>query len=81
MRLELLQTLIAVVDERKAGALPATVLRLETEAGNGVLGSLVEFRKLLAELVFGNVGAVRVEDVAGVGRCVSWGGVGGPTVV
>ena len=64
MRLELLQALIALVDEREPRALPTTVLGSEPEAGDGVLGGLVELRELLAELVFRYVGAVGVEDVA-----------------
>lgn len=63
MRLELLHRLLAVVDEREAGALAAAVLRAETEARDRVLGGFVEFREFLAQLIFGDVGARWVEDV------------------
>lgn len=65
MRLELLHHLVAVVDESEPGRLAATVLCAETEAGHLVLVGFVELGEFLAQLVFGDVGAVRVEDVAG----------------
>ena len=64
MRLELLQRLMAVVDEGEAGTLAATVLGAEPEAGDLVLVGFVEVGEFLAELVFGDVGAVGVEDVS-----------------
>ena len=64
MGLELLHRLVRVVDESKAGALAATVVRLETEDGNILLLGLVELAELTTEFVLGNVGAVGVEDVA-----------------
>lgn len=65
--LELLHRLSGVVDESKAGALSATVVRLETEDGDIVLLRLVELGELAAEFVLGHVGSVGVEHVAGVG--------------
>lgn len=64
MRLELLHRLLAVVDEREAGALATAVLRAEPEAGDRVLGGFVEFGQFLAQLVLGDVGAGRVEYIA-----------------
>lgn len=63
VRLELLQSLVRVVDEGKAGALAATILGTETEDGNLVLVGLVEIGQLVAKLVLRDVGTVRVEDV------------------
>lgn len=62
--LELQQSLLAVVDESKAGALATTILRPEAEDGDLFLVGLVQLRELLTELVLGDVGAVGVEDVA-----------------
>ena len=64
MRLELLERLGGIVDEREAGRLAAAVLRAEAEDGDLVLAGLVDFRELAAQLVFGDVGAVGVQDVA-----------------
>ena len=64
MRLELLHRLARVVDEREAGALATSVLCPETEARDLVLARLVQLAQLAAELVLGDIGAVRVEDVA-----------------
>lgn len=61
--LKLLHGLGGVVDEGEAGGLAATVLGSETEDGDLVLLGLVEAAELLAELIFGDVGAVGVEDV------------------
>lgn len=61
--LELLHRLGAVVDEGEAGALAATVLGAETEAGNLLLVGLVELGELGAELILGDVRAVGVQDV------------------
>lgn len=63
MRLELLHHLIRVVDQREAGALAAAILCSEAEAGNLVFRGFVEFSEFGAELVFGDVGAIGVEDV------------------
>jgi hypothetical protein len=62
-RLELLQSLSGVVDESKASALATTVLCAEAEDGNLVLVGLVQVGELLTELIFGDVGAVGVQDV------------------
>lgn len=61
--LELLHGLGGVVKEGETRALAATVLCPETEDGDLVLGQLVELGQLLAELIFGDVGARWVEDV------------------
>jgi hypothetical protein len=63
MRLELLHRLAAVVDKREASALATTELRPEAEDGNLILAALVQLRELLAEFIFGNIRAVRVENV------------------
>ena len=69
MRLELLERLGGIVDEREAGRLAAAVLRAEAEDRDLVFAGFVDFREFAAELVFGDVGAVGVEDVAvSVGR-------------
>lgn len=60
MGFEFLHGLGAVVDEREAGALAATIMRLEAEDRHVFLLSLVQLAELAAELVLGNVGAVRV---------------------
>ena len=52
-----------IVDERKSSALASTVLCPETEAGDLVFAGFVEFGEFLAELVFGDIGAVGVEDI------------------
>lgn len=67
VRLELLHHLVAVVDEREAGALAAAELRAEAEHGDGVFAGFVEFSEFGAELVFGDIGAGRVQDVADAG--------------
>ena len=64
MRLELLHHLMAFVDEREPCALASSVLCSEPEAGYLVFVCFVELRELLAEFVFGDVGAVGVEDVS-----------------
>lgn len=61
--LELLHGLVAVVDQGEAGALAATVLGAETEAGDLVLLGLVELGELGTELILGDVRAVGVQDV------------------
>lgn len=63
VRLKLLHRLVAVVDEREAGALAATVLRPEAKDRDLVLLCLVQLGELAAELILGDVGSVGVEDV------------------
>ena len=63
--LELLHGLGRVVHEPEPGGLAAAILRAQAEDADLVLGGLVEARKLLAELLLGDVGAVGVEDVTG----------------
>ena len=59
---------MAVVYQGEPRRFSATVLRAETEAGDLVFVGFVELGELLAEFVFGDVGAVGVEDVAVGGR-------------
>ena len=58
--LELLHRLGAVVDEREARRLAATILGPEAEDRHGLLVGLVQLGELGAELVLGYIGAVRV---------------------
>ena len=67
MRLEFLHGFVRIVHQGEASALATTVLRTEAEDVHLVLVGLVEVGNLLAELIFGDVGAVGVEDVT-VGR-------------
>lgn len=69
--LELLHRLGRVVDEGKAGGLAATELGPETEDADLILLGLVHAGELVAELLLGDVGAVRVEDVT-VTRKSDW---------
>ena len=62
-RLKLLHHLVALVNEREAGALPATVLGAEAKDGDLVLVGFVEFGELLPQLIFGDVGTVGMEDI------------------
>ena len=64
MRLKLLHHLMAVVDQGEPGRFSSTVLCPETEAGNLVFVGFVELGEFLAELVFGDVGSVGMEDIA-----------------
>ena len=64
MRLKFLHHLMAVVYQSEAGRFASAVLCAEPEAGYLVLVGFVELGELLAEFVFGDVGAVGVEDVA-----------------
>lgn len=63
MWLELLQRFPTVVDQSETCALATTILCSETKAGDLVFLGFVEAGKLFAQLVFGDVGAVGVEDV------------------
>lgn len=63
MWLELLQGLGRIVDEREASCLSTTELCLETENVDLVLVGLVHLGELATEFIFGDVGAVWVEDV------------------
>lgn len=63
MGLELLQSLLGVVDEGETGALATTVLRAEAEDRDLFLVGLVEVGELVAEFILGDVGTVGVEDV------------------
>lgn len=65
MRLEFLQRLLRVVYQGETGRFAATVLCAETEAGYLVFVGFVDLGEFGAEFVFGDVGAVGVEDVAG----------------
>ena len=68
MGLKLLHRFGRVVDERKPSRLAATKLGSETENGNLLLAGLVHCGELGAEVIFGDVGEVRVEDVTRVER-------------
>ena len=61
--LELLHGLGGVVDKGKAGGLAATELGTKAEDADLVLLGLVHAGELIAELILGDVGAVRVEDI------------------
>lgn len=61
--LELLHRRLGVVDEAESGRLAATVLCAETEDGDLLLAALVELGQLGAEVILGDVGALRVEDI------------------
>lgn len=63
MRLELLHHLVAVVHQSEPSRFPSTVLCAEAKAGHLVFVGFVELGEFLAEFVFGDVGAVGVEDV------------------
>lgn len=62
-RLELLQVIVGVVDEGETGGLSATEVGAETEDGDSGLVGLVKLSELGAEIVLGDVGTSRVEDV------------------
>lgn len=64
-RLELLHHLIRIVDEREPRGFAPAVLSPEPEDGHGVFAGFVEFGKFGPELILGDVGAGRVEHVAG----------------
>lgn len=64
MWLKLLHGDLAVVDEREPGALSATELRAEAEAGDGVLWAFVELAEFGAEVFLADIRALRVEDVS-----------------
>lgn len=61
-RLEL-EGVLRVVDEGEAGRLSSSELGAEAEDDDLVLGSLVHGRELVPELVLGDVGTSRVEDI------------------
>lgn len=64
MGLELLHRFGRVVDQGEAGGLAATELCPETEDADLVLLGLVHAGELVAEFLLGDVGAVRVENIA-----------------
>lgn len=64
-RLELLQGLNRVVDERKAAGLATTEVSPQAEDADLLGGSLVQLGESLAEVVLGDAGVARVEDVTG----------------
>ena len=65
MRLEFLHRLDGVVDQGEAGGLAAAVLGAHAEDVDLVFVRLVDFGEFGAEVVFADVGAVGVEDIAG----------------
>lgn len=68
MGLKLLHHLMRIVDQRETGALAATILCPETKAGDLIFVRFVQLGEFGAELVFGDVRAVGVQDVAVVLR-------------
>ena len=64
MGLKLLHHLLRIVDQGEAGALAAAILCPETKDRDLVLVGFVQLREFGAELVFRDVGAVGVQDVA-----------------
>ena len=64
---KLLHRLVRVVDQGESGALAAAVLCPESEDVDLVFVGFVEFGEFAAEFVFGDVGAVGVEDVTVAG--------------
>ena len=66
MRLKLLHHLMAIIDKREPSALPPSVLCSEAEARHLIFVRLVELGELGTEFVFGNVGAIGVEDISGM---------------
>lgn len=65
--LELLHGLGGIVDKGEAGGLAATELCAETENADLLLAGLVHAGEFVAELLLGDVGAARVEDVTVLG--------------
>ena len=65
VRLELLQGLNGVVDERKAAGLSTTEVGPQAEDADLLLGSLVQLGESLAEVGLCDAGVARVEDVTG----------------
>ncbi len=65
MGLELLHGLGRVVHEGEAGRLAAAKLGPQAEDADLVLVRLVHAGQFVAQLLLGDVGAIRVEDVAG----------------
>jgi hypothetical protein len=63
VRLELLQRLGRIVDQRKTSCLSTTILCLETENVDLVFVGLVHFGELATEFILGDVGSVWVEDI------------------
>jgi hypothetical protein len=61
--LELLHRLGGIVDQGETGGLAATELCPEAKHADLVLLGLVHAGELVAELILGDVGAVRVEDI------------------
>ena len=66
MRLKLLHHLMAIIDKREPSALPPSILCSEAEAGHLIFVCFVQLGELGTEFVFGDVGAVGVEDIAGM---------------
>jgi hypothetical protein len=63
--LELLHRLDRIVDERETGGFAAAILCPQAEDVDLVFIGFVDGGEFVAEVVFGDVGAVGVEDVAG----------------
>jgi hypothetical protein len=65
MRLEFLHRFDGVVDQGESRGLAATVLCAHAEDVDLVFVGFVDFGEFGAEVVFANIGAIGVEDVAG----------------
>lgn len=63
MGLELLHGFGGVIDEGEAGGLAATELCAKAENADLLLVGLVETSELVPEVLLGDVGTARVEDV------------------
>lgn len=63
MGLEFLQCLGRIVHKSESGCLSTTILSLQTKDVDLVLVGLVHLCKLATEFIFGDVGAVWVEDI------------------
>lgn len=63
MGLKLLQCFGRVIYQGETSSLAATELRLETKNVDLLLVGFVEFGELASEVLFGDIGTVRVEDI------------------
>lgn len=70
MRLEFLHCLDGIVDKGKASGLATTVLSAHAEDVDLIFVGFVHFGEFGAEVIFGDIGAVGVQDIAG-GEIVS----------
>ena len=64
VRFKLLHGLVGVIHQRKSGALAATILCSKAKARDLILGGFVERAEFLAQLVFADICAAGMEDIA-----------------